>query len=446
MKSNFKLKRSSAILLAFVALAFMSIPGFGQSFYSNTSSARSTALGGVYVPSSDDVTDALSANPAGLTALSRPTLDLSMTTVFPRGSFTNAVNNDSQLSRTPGVLPYGAFGMPIGHSRFTFGVGFMPDLMTSANWRYTDAPGVAGATYGMQQQKSAILAGRAAAGLGIVVSRKLSLGFSVGADYNKNTLIAPYIFQSQPTLAGLKTLLNLHSNGYGWNGSVGALYTPTRKLQLGFAWKSSTVIVSHGNATGDAYAQFDALGLNGVPASFHYNAQVRNVLPQSALFSANWQPNHRWLLAFQSDFVNWGNAFEKLPVTLTNGTNTAINGLVGSTTLLDTMPLNWKNQYSFHVGAERSMTERTALRFGYGYGNDPIPGSTLTPMTAAIMKQQISTGFAYTRGHSRFEVAYSFDPSASEHVQQSNLLSGEYNNSTVHVGMQYMTLSYSFHF
>jgi hypothetical protein len=67
----------------------------------------------------------------------------------------------------------------------------VPDLMSVANWHYVDSPGVAGATYGMQQQKSAILAGRAMAGLGVVLNPKISIGVSLGADYNSNTLDAP---------------------------------------------------------------------------------------------------------------------------------------------------------------------------------------------------------------------------------------------------------------
>jgi long-subunit fatty acid transport protein len=431
---------------ALLICGFISTSALAQNFYWNASSPKSVALGGVYVPSSSDALDALAANPAGLTALSGRTLDLSLTTVFPRGSFSNSVNNNAQLDGTPGLLPYGAFGMPVRHSRFSWGVGFMPDLMSVANWRYVDAPGVAGASYGLQQQKSAILAGRAAAGLGIAVTPRLSIGVSVGADYNTNTLIAPYIFQSQPTLAGLKTLLNLHTSGYGWNGSVGAVVRATRKVELGFAWKSSTVIMSHGGASGDANAQFAALGLGGVPSSFQYSAQVRNVLPQSMLASVSWRADARWLLAFQADWVNWGNAFVNLPVTLTRGTNAAINGLVGSSTLVDGVPLNWKDQYSFHVGAERLLTERASLRFGYAYGNNPVPSSTLTPMTAAIMSNQISTGLVYNLGHSRLEGAYVFDPTAQSHVQQSGLLSGEYNNSTVHVGTQSLTLGYTVQF
>jgi long-subunit fatty acid transport protein len=170
------------------------------------------------------------------------------------------------------------------------------------------------------------------------------------------------------------------------------------------------------------------------------------VLPQSVLANVAWRVNPRWLLAFQTDWVNWHNAFVTLPVTLTNGTNAAINGLLNSTTLQDGVPLGWKDQYSFHIGGERLLTERTSLRFGYAHANNPVPSSTLTPMTAAIMSNQISTGLVYHPGRSSLEFAYSYDPTAQAQVQQSALLSGEYNNSTVRVGTQAITMNYSFRF
>src|ERR1700689_1591353 len=203
----------------FIAFAFLAVSASAQDFYWNSASTRSLALGGVYVPSSSDAIGALSTNPAGLTYLTAPSLDLSMSTVFARGSFTNSANNDSPMTTSPGVVPYGAFGMPIGHSRFSFGVGFAPDLASVSDWRYVDAPGYAGVTYGLQEQKSAILAGRAMAGFSVALGHKLSIGATVGADYNSNTLEAPYIFQSQPQLAGAKTLLDLHTYGVGWNTS-----------------------------------------------------------------------------------------------------------------------------------------------------------------------------------------------------------------------------------
>src|ERR1700722_12271554 len=152
--------------VALFAFASLTTSSFGQSFYWNSTSAQSVALGGGYVPSSSDALDAIAANPAGLTTLTRPVLNADLSAIFARGSFSNSVNTNSPMTTSPGVVPYGAFGMPIGHSRYSFGVGFMPELTSVSDWKNTEAPGTLGVTYGLQEQKSAILAGRAAAGIG----------------------------------------------------------------------------------------------------------------------------------------------------------------------------------------------------------------------------------------------------------------------------------------
>lgn len=432
--------------VALFAFASLTTSVFGQSFYWNSTSAQSVALGGVYVPSSSDALDAIAANPAGLTTLTRPVLNANLSTIFARGSFSNSVNTNSPMTTSPGVVPYGAFGMPIGKSRYSFGVGFMPELTSVSDWKYTDAPGTLGVTYGLQEQKSAILAGRAAAGFGVRINDRLSIGATVGAVYNSNTLHAPYIFQSQPELMGTKTLLDLHTNGFGWNTSVGVLALPTKKLQVGVAWKSRTEINSTGTATGDASALFTALGAGADPSTFAYSAKVQNVLPQSVLASVAWYANPRWIFAFQTNWVNWQNSFVTLPVTLTNGTNTVINSVVGSTTLVDGVPLNWKNQYSFRAGSERLVTESSSVRFGYGYANNPVPASTLTPLTAAIMSNQLSAGYVYHHGNYRIDAAYAFAFKANESVQTSGLQAGEYDNSSVHVGTQSLTVGYTYVF
>lgn len=441
------MKFRNQISLLLLAFAFIATSASAQDFYWNSASTRSLALGGAYVPSTSDAIGALTTNPAGLTYLSSPTLNLNLSMEFARGSFSNSANDNAPMTTSPGVVPYGAFGMPIGKSRFSFGVGFAPDLASVSDWHYVDPPGAFGVTYGMQEQKSAILVGRMMVGMSYAVSHKLSVGVTAGADYNSNTLEAPYIFQSQPVLAGAKTLLDLHTYGTGWNMSVGAMFEATKSLDFGVAWKSHTVIVTNGLASGDARQLFNALEVPSTdPSTFSYNANVKNVLPQSVNGSVAWHVNPRWVLAYQTDWVNWSNAFVNLPVTLTNGSNAVINSVVGSTTLIDGVPLHWKDQYSFHGGVERLLTESTSIRFGYAYGNNPVPSGTLTPMTAAIMTNQLSTGFAYHRGRSRFDVGYTFDPTSQAQVKQSSLLAGEYNNSTVRVGIQALTLGYGFQF
>src|SRR5882757_152411 len=408
-------------------LLLMAAGAHAQDFYTNAGGVRATSMGGTYAVSSTDAIGALSANPAGLTFLRGENLNLEADTYFARGSFSNSVNDGSLLKTSPAVVPYGAFGMPIKHSRFSFGIGLLREMASVGDWKYVDAPGVAGATYGLQQQKSAIVNARAVAGVGYTVNSRLSIGATFGANYNQNTLDAPYIFQTHPVLAGLKTLLTMHTDGVGWNGSVGVIARATKSVQVGAAWKSRTVIDSTGHASGDVAAQFAALGLNA-PSTFTYDAAVQNVLPQSVLGNVSWQTSKHWLFAFQADWTNWHDSFVNLPVTLTNGTNATINSVVGSTTLQDSVPLHWKDQYGFHVGAERALTENTLVRFGYAHASDPVPSSTLTPLTAAIMQNQLTTGFAYNPGRSKWEVAYSFHPTATQHVGTSGLLSGEYDN------------------
>jgi long-subunit fatty acid transport protein len=422
-----KLLKGLAVTATIIGLA--GVQAEAQDFFWNSAGARSMGLGGAYVPSSAGALEALTTNPAGLSVLSSRTVDLSLTGEFARGSFTNSVNQNSPMTTSPGVMPYGAFGMPIGHSRFSFGLGVTPELMSISDWRYVDAPGAAGATYGLQEQKAAILAARSAAGFGVSFGPKLALGATFGVDYNQNTLEAPYIFQQQPVLAGLKTMLDLHTDGFGWNTSVGAIVRPSRKVTLGLSWKSRTVINSTGTASGNAGAQFAALGLAGVPAGFNYSAAVRNVL-----------------LALQANWVNWHDAFVTLPVALTNGTNAAINGLLNSSSLNDGVPLNWKDQFSFHGGVERLLTENVSVRGGFAHMNNPVPGSTLSPLTAAIMANQLTTGVGYRTGRYRFDLGYAYNLTGQGNVQQSSLLAGEYNNSIVRLGTQALTLSTSIQF
>jgi long-subunit fatty acid transport protein len=336
--------------------------------------------------------------------------------------------------------------MPIGHSRFSIGLGALPELMSVSNWKYVDAPGVAGASYGLRKQKSAILAAGGVAGVGFAVSRKISVGASVGVVYNSNTLETPYVFQSNPSLAGLKTLLNLHTTGVGWNTSAGLIVSPTRRLQFNAAWKSKTTIDSTGDANGNIGVQLAALGLGAARPDFHYSAEVKNVLPQSVLAGMNWRLDGRWLLAVQADWVNWKNAFSSLPVSLTDGNNADINGLLGANAIFDRVPLDWKDQYSFRGGVERLLTESLSVRGGYAHSNNPVPASTLSPLTAAIMTNQISTGIGYRLGRWRFDMSYGIDPTTQENVGKTALRSGEYANSKVRIRTQSLGLNTGFQF
>ena len=409
----------------------------------NGISGRAISLGGATVASVTSPLEAMQGNPAGLAGRS---LEANITSLFATGNFTNSVSNTGSIVTSAGTIPYGGFSMPLFSKRLTLGVSVAPDTLMTANWKYMDPPGgLGGTSYGLQQNKSAMITLRSAAGLSFVVNKRLVIGGTFGAIYDKNTLIAPYIFQSQPTLAGAKTLLDLHTNGVGYNGSFGALLAPSSKLRIGLSYKMSASVHTHGDASGDAGAQFATLGVNA-PATFHYDAEVDTKFPQAFSGGIWWRVAPRLRLNLQGDWIDWSHSFNQLPVKLSNGTNTTINGLVGSNAMQDAIPLQWRDQGVFGVGVESPVGEHLAFRGGYSYATNPVPSATLTPMTAAILQNTIGTGLGYSRGRYSLDLAYQVQLPATQSVGQSSLKSGEYNDSQVEVAVHSVTLTSQIHF
>ena len=432
--------------LRFLFLALISIGGAtlasAQDFYGAGVTAATATRAGIFHTAPDNPTDALVLNAAGLTSLNAPTLNLSLTGIFARGSFSNASNASSPMASNNGFVPFGSFGTPLG-KHWAIGVGIMPDLLSASKWNYSDTPGFAGTTYGPQSEKSQILGIRGTAGVAYRFSDQFSVGATVGADYNANTLDAPYIFQSHPVLAGLKTLLDLHTTGYGWNSSYGFVAKPSKRFEVGASFRTPTDITSHGHATGNLGAEFTAIGL-AAPPDFAYRAQVHVNLPPSALLSASFQATKATRLSFQTDWIGWRGSFNSLPVTLTQGSNSDINSLLQSSTLKDTVPLQWKDQITFRGAVERTLGESFVIGGGYLHGNNPVPNSTLSPLTAAIMQNGLSAGAGWHIGQLRFNASYGYDFTAQGQVGHSALLFDEYSNSTTKIGTQAFTLSTSF--
>ena len=144
-------------------------------------------------------------------------------------------------------------------------------------------------TYGDRTQSSQIgLYPSFALGASYAITPKLSVGASVGLLYNRNRLDAPYIIQSQPQLAGAKTLLDLETDGWGWNGQFGILWQPLSNLRLAVSYTLPSRVRSTGSATSDAGVQLANLGLKGVNATTDFDAEVTNNFPQIVSAGISW--------------------------------------------------------------------------------------------------------------------------------------------------------------
>jgi long-chain fatty acid transport protein len=425
----------------------------GDGIYDNGIGARAMAMGGADVAWASDPLGAMAVNPAGLGFLAKPALNLGAVGGFLNGHFEKQGISSGNLDGQPQGLPEGAFAMPLPNFGLpvVVGVSFIPESMLLANWHYDDPPGgLGGVSYGDQQEKSEIVNLRSALGAAVRITPDLSVGASVGLVYNKNELNGPYIFQDLQSgpgpgvsgYDGAKTLLNLQTEGLGWNAQVGILYRPTPDLQFGVSYECPTTVVSTGDAWGDTSLQFGhALGT----LPFHYDATVTNTFPQDVHAGLSWKFQPQWRLATQVDWIDWSDAFKNLPLQFRNGSNSRVDAALGSS-FTEGVPLDWKSEFVYRAGLEYDVTPDLALRAGYCYGSSPVPDSTLTPLTAAILQQTATCGVGYHWKHYRVDAAYQYYLPATQQVGTSGLRSGEYSYSQTTVSAHEFTLTTTIEF
>jgi long-chain fatty acid transport protein len=425
-------------------LAFAVVNSHTNGIDGNGTGARSLAMGGADVAWANDPLGAMAVNPAGLGFLDSPEVNLGVDAGLLDGQFNKPGVSSGNLDSSLRAFPEGAIAYPFKTWPVTVGLSVTPDSLLVADWHYLDPPGGLNGTtsYGYQEDRSEILLLRSALGASVKINSKLSFGASAGLLYNKNELATPYIFQnlspaSDQKFDGAKTLLNLQTSGLGWDVMAGLLFQATSNLDFGVSYKSASIVNTTGSATGDPYAQF------GVPPgllAFHYNADVKNKFPQEVNAGASWKFFPKWRGALQVDWIGWSDAFNSLPISLSGGSNSKVNGVLGSS-FNDDVPLNWSDEFVYRVGLEYDVTDRLALRAGYAYGRSPVPDSTLTPMTAAIMEHTFTAGVGYHWRWLQVDLAYQYALPATQNVGASQLRSGEYSNSSTEVSGHVIALT-----
>ncbi len=171
---------------------------------------------------------ALSWNPAGLASLDAPEVDLALAAISARGTFANRVDSNGLLDDAQGVVPEGAVAFPFQQRRLVFAAACSPTARLPGRGRI----GMRLARLVRPTESPRTGRGSSCSGRPRVSARSLGSRVSVGGSlsllWNHNELSAPYIFQTQAPLVGLKTMLDVEASGTGWGASLGAVVKASR--------------------------------------------------------------------------------------------------------------------------------------------------------------------------------------------------------------------------
>lgn len=419
----------------------------GNGINRNGIGAKAISMGGASAADVSDTFAATTQNPALLGFSVSDDLALGLTGVIADAEFRNGTSAVGLLDDRAGVIPEIAVRKLL-RDDLALGFSLVSEQARVADWVFEDKPGGASGvtSYGRRSHHSEIIGIRGAVSLGWKISDQLSVGAGVGTVYNRNSLNSPYTFQSHPTLAGFKTLLDLETEGFGMNGDLGVTWRPSEDVTLALSYRTVTQIDTHGSAKGDIRNQFDDLGLSQVPGHFGYDARVENTLPDRLTAGLSWQATDRTRFAFQADWTGWADTFDDLTVNLRDGTNPSINGLLNSDAIEDTIPLKWRDTITLRFGLEHEFAADWFLRGGYSYGASPVPDETALPMTAAISEHSVGLGIGHVCGPFQIDLAYQIDLPSSRTLDQSIIRSGEFEDSHLELEAHWIALTVGYEF
>jgi long-chain fatty acid transport protein len=361
---------------------------FGSGFSIFEQGAKATAMGGAFAATADDPS-AIFYNVAGIAQQRHFTVLAGGTTI----NFSNEFKGDPTNPLTSGTtgeyrahtfIPPNAYvTIPWGNN-ITFGLGVFTPFGLRTNWREPwvgrfvsrDAnvktvsvePAVAWQTSD----------GRFALGFGPEYRRShISLNANQAAF---NPLTGRIIDAANAYLA------SNWDNAWGWN--AGVLFKPNEAWRLGISYRSQMTIKYKGRAhftaipTGTPLDAVIAAQLppdQGITTSINYPATLIGGIATSAF-------GHNWDLEADVTHTTWSR-FKELSVAFDT-----------TTTRNFTRPQNWKDTYSYRVGANKRVNNTWDVRFGALYDKNPQPLIGVGPLLPDSDRIGASFGIGYHSG------------------------------------------------
>jgi long-chain fatty acid transport protein len=154
-------------------------------------------------------------------------------------------------------------------------------------------------------------------------------------------------------------------------------------------------------------------------------------MPLSFGYGMSFQTTSKLKLALDVIWTNWANAFDKMEMKLSNGTDPNINTMLGGPGFSFNFPLNWEDNVTVKIGGEYLFTNRFTFRAGYAYNNNPVPSSTLFPIFPAIVENHLTTGVSYLIGE-RVTINAAFEKGfyKKQTADESSAVQSEFSGST----------------
>lgn len=356
-------------LLISAALTMVSGVAFGSGFAIYEQGAKATAMGGAFAATADDPS-AIFYNVAGIAQQRQTAFMFGGTAITFSNQFTGDPN-DPFTSGTSGhyvrhlFVPPNAYAIvPIGKN-LTFGVGLMTPFGLRTNW----ADPWVGRFSSRDANVKALSLEPALAWQ--TSDGKLAVG--VGAEYRRaRVVLNQNIGAYNPFTQRIADVANAYlssdwDSAWGWN--AGVLFKPGA-WRLGASYRAPMDVKFGGTATftqiPSGNAQFDAAAQALIPPSQNVSTAIR--FPSTANAGVAYTGWNNWTLEGDITHTTWSR-FDSLAVDfLTTPSRNFVR------------VENWKDTWSYRIGANKDVTPEWSVRLGALYDQNPQPTNVVSPL------------------------------------------------------------------
>jgi long-chain fatty acid transport protein len=103
-----------------------------------------------------------------------------------------------------------------------------------------------------------------------------------------------------------------------------------------------------------------------------------------------------WMIAADIKRIFWKDVMKDFKMTfVADSTQSGLAAGFANKELDAVLFQEWKDQNVFQIGAGYMVTEKTTLRFGYNYGENPVPDKYLNALFPAIVENHLTGGIGY---------------------------------------------------
>lgn len=355
-------------------------------------------------------------NPAGMVNLpSQQFMELGVDVIFTDILYSDPDN--ARVKHDSDPIPLGNLSIvrqsDDGQLAFGLGLfspgGFSSDYMMNGPFPYV----------GPQKYKSFSSLTRILPGAAYAVNDWFSIGGTLGVAVSHTELEGPHFLQYGPT-AGIPTRIDTQATGAALSWSLGAQFDLSERTTIGVAYQSQNQFHLDGNTR----VEIPLLGAS------RFDTTLDMTWPRTATLGIKHRASPCHLLGVDIGWYNWSDSFDQVGLHLSNPENPAFALAVGNQ-VTEQLPLIWRDSLSVRLGMEREFGCQRVFRIGYSYMENPVPAETLTPYIPTILQHSVGAGYGWSTHGYEIDLAYQFFFSPTIDVEQSEIIGGDFDNSTV---------------